>query len=175
MTVKTVVPETDPRLAVMVADPRVLPVATPFEPVTLLMEATAAFSEAQMTEAVRSCVEPSANVPVAFNCNVEPSPMLGLAGVTAMEDSALTVSTVEPVAPNVALIVLVPDATAVASPLDPEALLMVATALFDELQDTSVVRSRTEPSGKVPVAVNCWVAPATALGVAGVTEMDVGP
>ena len=68
----------------------------------------------------------SLNVPVAVNCCVNPGPIDGLAGVTAIDCStaAVTVSTVDPVtAPNAALIVLVPAATAVANPL----LVIVAT------------------------------------------------
>ena len=138
----------------MVVEPRALAVATPCEPEMLLIVATPVFNEAQVTEAVISCVEPSANVPVAASCNVEPSPMVGLSGVTAMDESAFAVRMVEPETPNVALMVVEPAATAVASPRDPETLLMVATPLFDVLQATNVVKSCTEPPGKAPVAVN---------------------
>jgi len=92
-----------------------------------------------------------------------------------MDVSAFTVRVVEPETPRVALMVAEPAVTAVAFPCEPEALLMVATALFEELQATSVVKSWTEPSENVPAAVNCWVEPTTALGPAGVTAMDEGP
>jgi hypothetical protein len=42
--------------------------------------------------------------------------------------------------PDVALIVADPAATELANPLEPAALLMVATAVFDELQVTVAVR-----------------------------------
>jgi len=69
--------------------------------------------------------------------------MLGLAGVTAMDTSVaeVTVSTVDPdIFPDVAVIVVEPAATEVASPLDPAALLMDATLPVDEFQVTAVVR-----------------------------------
>ena len=68
----------------------------------------------------------SVYVPVAVNCFVAPFAIDGFAGVTAIDCSAaaVTVSTVEPVTPpSVALMVLVPIATAVAKP----AALIVAT------------------------------------------------
>jgi hypothetical protein len=81
-----------------------------------------------------------------------------------------TVSTVLPLtAPSVAEIVVVPPATAVASP----AALMVATALLDEAQVTWLVRFWTLASEYVPVAVNCTVPPGVTVGFAGVTAIDV--
>ncbi len=175
MTDRGVDAETAPMVAVMVVEPMVFAVARPFEPEMLLTVATPLLSEDQVTEAVMSCVEASENVPVAESCSVEPSPMVGFEGVTAMDVSAFTVKVLEPETPRVALMVAEPAATAVALPREPEALLMVATALFDELQVTNVVKSWTKPSENVPVAVNCWVEPTTALGPAGVTVMDKGP
>jgi len=64
---------------------------------------------------------------------------VGLPGVTAMDCSvaAVTVSTVEPTTdPDVALIVLVPIATAVASPPAP----IVAVAVVPEAHVTALVR-----------------------------------
>ena len=43
--------------------------------------------------------------------------------------------------PDVALIVVEPEATAVANPFEPAALLIVATPVLDELQVTAVVMS----------------------------------
>jgi len=66
--------------------------------------------------------------------------MLGLVGVTAIEDSvaAATVRVVVPeTAPRVALIVVEPAATDVASPLEPAALLIVATGKVEEFHVTS--------------------------------------
>ena len=81
----------------------------------------------------------------------------------------VTVRVVFPeILPEVAVMVEVPAATAVARPL----LLTVAIDVFDELQVTWVVISWVVPSENVPVAVNCWVAPTDRLGLDGVTAMD---
>ncbi len=77
-----------------------------------------------------------------------------MAGVTAIETSMAgpTVRVVEPLTePDVAVIVVLPCATLVASP----ELLMVATAAVDELHVTVFVRFCVLPSVNVPVAVNC--------------------
>jgi hypothetical protein len=100
--------------------------------------------------------------------------MLELAGVTDMEDrvAEVTVRVVLPeISPEVAVMVAVPAATAVARPL----LLTVAADVFDELQVTCVVISRVVPSENVPVAANCWTTPAGMLGLAGVTATEMGP
>ena len=71
--------------------------------------------------------------------------------------------------PEVAVMVAVPLATAVAKPV---LLLIVATEL-DELQVTAdAAKTWFEPSEKFPLAVNCWVNPTNMLAVAGVTDMD---
>jgi hypothetical protein len=100
--------------------------------------------------------------------------MLALAGVTAMDvitggGAAVTVSIVVPlIAPSVAVIVVDPAATAVASP----AALMVAAAVEELAQVTEAVRFEVVPSLYVPVAVNCCVAPAAMDGEAGVIAME---
>ena len=67
-----------------------------------------------------------------------------------------TVNVVAPeMAPDVAMIVVLPGEAAMAFPLEPVVLLIVATDVSDELQVTDVVRSRVELSVYVPVAVNC--------------------
>jgi hypothetical protein len=78
--------------------------------------------------------------------------MEGMAGVTAIETSTagVIVRLVEPVTdPDVALTVVLPSATAVASPC----ALIVATVLSAVLQVEEVVRSRVLPSLYVPVAI----------------------
>ena len=81
--------------------------------------------------------------------------MIGLAGVTDMEDRAalVTVRVVLPVIlPEVAVMVAVPPPTGVARP----ALLMVAMEALDELQVTDAVISLViVPPEELPVAVNC--------------------
>jgi hypothetical protein len=60
------------------------------------------------------------------------------------------------VAGSVAVIVMGPPTVkAVASPLKPAALLMVATAVFEDVQVTDDVRSCVGPTVYVPVAINC--------------------
>ena len=90
-----------------------------------------------------------------------PTLTLGLAEVTSMlvnvDDD--TVSPVEPVLLTpasviAALIVVEPALMGVNSPLEPAALLMVATALPADFHVTWVVRSWVDASEKVPVAVN---------------------
>ena len=83
-----------------------------------------------------------------MNCWVVPLAMLGVGGVISMNMSGASgmVSDVVPeMLPDVAVIVVEPAATAVASPLDPAALLMVATPP-DELQVTAPVTSCVVPS-----------------------------
>jgi len=77
-------------------------------------------------------------MPVAVNCWVFPAAMLGLAGVTDMDDkvAAVTVRVAVPVFPlKVAVMVAVPAATAAASPLLP----IATTDEVDEFQVTWVV------------------------------------
>ena len=84
-----------------------------------------------------------------MNCLVVPVAMLGLAGVTAMETSvvAVMVRVVEPeMLPDVARIVVDPAAADLARPLEPAALLIVATAVLEELQVADAVRFCVEPS-----------------------------
>jgi hypothetical protein len=131
--------------------------------------------ELQVTEAVRSAVELSEYVPIAVNCWVAPTALLEFAGVTAIEvragaPGAVTVSAVFPeTAPDEAVIVVEPAATAVDMPPDE----IVAIDVLDELQVTDDVRFTAELSEYVPMAVNCWVAPMTLLVLAGVTAIDV--
>ena len=88
-----------------------------------MIVATVVVAEPTSPLAVRFCVLLSLYVPVAVNCCVGPLAIDGFAGVTAIDCSvaAVTVSTVEPtsLAPDVALIVLVPTATPVARPVPP--------------------------------------------------------
>ena len=81
----------------------------------------------------------------------------------------MTVRTVEPLtSPNVALMLLVPAATPWARPV----VLMVAIERSSpEAQLTEPVITAVELSEYVPVATNCWFAPATIDGLAGVTAM----
>ena len=75
---------------------------------------------------------------MAVNCWMAPAGMLGLAGVTDMEErvAEVAVRVVLPeIIPELAVMVALPAATAVARPV----LLTIATEVFDELQVTCVV------------------------------------
>ena len=56
---------------------------------------------------------------------------------------------------SVAVMLVVPAATALARPIVPDALVIVATPGLDELQKTNVVMSSTVPGVNISVAVNC--------------------
>ena len=87
VTLSVVVPDmlVDGSIAVIVVGP-VLPlfgdVANPFDPFALLIVEIDVSDELHVTDAVRSWFVLSVNMPVALNCFVVPSAMLGLVGVT---------------------------------------------------------------------------------------------
>lgn len=141
VTVSVVELDTAPDAAVISDEPGATPVATP----AALIVANAGVAELHVTAAVKFCVEPSVNVPVAVNACVSPAAIDGFAGVTATDTSvgAVTVSTVEPdTFPKTAEIVEVPALSAVASP----ALLIEATAGVPDAQATLPVIFAVLPS-----------------------------
>jgi hypothetical protein len=175
VTAKTVLPLTSPLEADKVVLPPPAAVARPFEPAALLTVATAVLEEDQVTWSVRSWVELSVKTPVAVNCCVNPLAMLGIAGDTSMDASvaSVTVKFVLPFTPPfVAVTVVLPMPAAVARPFELASLLTVATASSDEAQVTCPVMSWVELSVKTPVAVNCVLVPAAAVGTLGVTSID---
>jgi len=145
-------------VAVIVVVPVATGVALPKLPAVLLMVATDVADEFQVAEVVRSWVVLSEKVPVTVNCWFVPVAMLGFVGETVRDTSVADVTVrvvVTETLPDVAVMVAVPVAMAVALPLLPVVLLMVATDEADELQITKVVRSWVVLSEKVPVALNC--------------------
>src|SRR5208282_2853824 len=111
-------------------------VPTPVARPLLLIVATDVFDELHVTGLVIVCVPPPTYVPVAVNCSVVPPLIVGALGVTAIEDSAGTVTVVLPLIPlSAAAIVVEPAFTAVTTPV----LLTVATAVFEEVQVVCVV------------------------------------
>ena len=119
VTVSVVDPLTPPTLAVMFALPTPAPLATPGVGPPVLIVLTPGVSELHSTVLVIFCVLPSVYVPVAVKARVVPSGMTGTAGVTAIETSTagLTVTVVEPlIMPNVAVTVVLPNATLLATP-----------------------------------------------------------
>jgi len=174
VAVLEVIPE---KFALIVVVPSERDVARPFEPDVLLTVATPICDELQVTEDVISCVVLSVNVPVAINCWVFPRAMLLFIGVTAIDTKTaeVTVSVAEgDVTPEIsALIIVEPTARDVASPFEFDALLIMATTLFDESQVANVVKSCTRvPSARVPEAVNCCAVPLAMLVLVGDTKMD---
>lgn len=51
-------------------------------------------------------------------------------------------------------------------------LSIVATAVFEDVQVTALVKSTVVPSWRSPIASNCCVCPAEIEGLVGVTEME---
>ena len=101
--------------------------------------------------------------------------MVGLFGFTKIDASTtgVTVSAAEPDTPSeAAVIVVVPVETEAASPLEPIALLTVATVVDDELQIADIVTFCVVLSEKDPVAVNCSVMLLAMLASIGVTASD---
>jgi hypothetical protein len=156
-----------PLLAVIVDVPALTAVARP----AVLIVATPVVPDVHVA-LLSTCVELSLNVPVAVNGCVAPLRIDGVAGVTAIDTSVavdeVTVSCVEPLmVPLLAVIVDVPAPTAVARP----AVLIVATVAVPDAH-VALLSTCVELSLKVPVAVNCCVAPLRTDGVAGVTAID---
>ena len=83
VTVITVFPETDPLVAVMMGVPAATAVARPLVLTTVAMTVS---DDDHVTDAVMSALEPLEYVPVAVNCWVAAIVMLGVAGVTAIEE-----------------------------------------------------------------------------------------
>jgi len=159
-----------PDAAETVADPTPTPRARPAFPFALIAT-SAELLELHCTDAVKSCCDPSVNVPVAASCAVKPTGMEAVAGDTASDTSAaaVTVRLALPLTPeSVAVIVADPAALVVAIP-DAD---IVAAAVFDELQLAAPVRSFVEPSLYCPVAVNCCPSPAAIDAAPGATWID---
>ncbi len=165
-TLSVAVPLIKPDVAVIMAVPTPSPLATP----PLAMLATVE-DEVQVTELVRSCALPSLYVPVAANCWLVPLAIDALPGLTDNDTNtgAVTAKLAEPViVPEVAVIVVLPGITLVASPL-----LTVAIVAAEDVQVAVLVRFCVVPLLYVPVAVNCCFSPAGIDGDAGVTAIDV--
>jgi hypothetical protein len=139
------VPVEDPIAAEIVVVPTLSAVARPLT----VIEATLEADDFQVTTPVMFCVVPSENVPTAVNCWATPSAIFAFVGETAIEDTVadVTVRVAEPeIEPDVAEIVVLPADSAWASPCSAVALLMLATAVFDEFHATLAVRFWVLPS-----------------------------
>lgn len=110
---------------------------------------------------------------MAVNCCVAPAIRAAVAGDTAIEAIVLAVAVTVRLAvavtpPAVTVMVVVPAATAVASPV----ALTVATVGFDEVQVAPWATALLFPSLKTALARSCWVAPTEMEAVGGVTVID---
>jgi hypothetical protein len=132
-TVTPVDPETLPEVAVIVAPPTDNALASP----PAAMPNTDGMFELQAADAVRSCVLPSLNVPVAVYCCVVPLAIVAFAGVTEIDTrvDCPTVNCPDPeTAPTLAEIVAVPLPALVTSPALPTPFPTTPTPLVDEFQ-----------------------------------------
>jgi hypothetical protein len=149
-----------------------LPVARPLLVVTV---AILVADEVQAERFETSWVVPSEKFPVAVNCCCVPTSIDGVAGVTVIElsDAFVTVSEAVPdTLPELAVIVVIPPATPVASPFVPPVLLMVATVVEEELHVTELVRFWVLWSLNVPLAMNWDVVLGAMEGAVVVTAIE---
>lgn len=168
VTLRLAEPVIEPEVATTLAVPLACPVTMP----EALTFTTPAGDTLQTTAFVKSCVLPSVNVPIADNCSLAPVAMDELAGITASETRAadVTARLAEPLnPPKVAVMLVVPTATLLATPAE----VMVATDVADDVQLTELVRSRLLPSLYLPVAVNCCPRPNATDALAGETWIAV--
>ena len=88
VTINIASPVTPLKLAVMGESPVARALARP----VVEMVATEGVADAQVTWLVRISVELSEKVPVAVNCSLAPMAMLGLAGVTVIDEESVRAS-----------------------------------------------------------------------------------
>jgi len=149
-----------------------------FSAFPLLLMGIFTFVEDQLTDVVKSCVLSSVKVPVAVNCSVFIPLERAIkteAGATVMDFNATgviaKVALFEIIPEKLAVMVVVPSAWDVASPFEPDVLLIVATPVSEEFQVTNDVRSCVMLPVNVPMAMNCWVFPRAMLGFTGDTAI----
>lgn len=83
-TVSVAVPETEPSVAVILAEPATRAVAKPWLPLAFETCATLMSLDDQVAWVVRSTAEPLLYAPVAVNCWVRPALTVAVAGATVM-------------------------------------------------------------------------------------------
>jgi len=165
-------PLTGPSAAEMIVEPIGIPVATPVVGPT---DVTDGLAEVQIAELVTFAVVPSEYVPVAFSCVLSPTPANAGFGVIASVSRAAGVTTnvaLPDMAPEVAVIILEPTPTDVASP---EVAVTVATLGVSETQLTLLVKLAVLVSETCPVAVSCSVTPSGIVELIGVRVIDDRP
>ncbi len=125
-------------VAVIVVLPIAALVARPLLPEALLMLATLLAEEDQVTALVMSCTVASVYVPIAVKLWVSPSAKDRLVGVTSIETSVAGVTSKlvlaeTPESTCVAVIVVVPTLSELASPREPLSWLTVATPSTEDV------------------------------------------
>jgi hypothetical protein len=152
----------------MLVPPLLTPVAMPLA----LTVATAALLELQVTEPEMSPMVVSEKVPLAVNVKVAPRTMMAASGVSAMLETVavvtVTLSTGEVIPFKDAVMVVVPGATGVTTPV-PAAT--VAVAGLADVQTTELVMSADVPLANSPKAVRCAGVPNVISADAGVIVM----
>jgi len=169
-TVTTAVPESSAAVssAVIVTAPEDATAVT--RPVDDTV-AVAVLEDDHITESVKFTVVVSANVPVAVSCFVSPFASEAVNGDTVTDTSGNTVITAvqgRSDSESLAVIVTTPAALVVTRPV----FETVASAVSEDDHVTESVMVCVPPSVKLPVAVSCWVLPASTLAVAGETVID---
>jgi hypothetical protein len=136
ITVTLVEPQMEPTHATAVTEPTATPVPLPRVLESLETVAMASLEELQAELPVRSCVLPSANVPVAVNCWVPPTVSVGLEGERAIETSDGPVVSVNdtpllasPYAVTTTLPVVVPDGTVALTSVSLQLVAVATTPL----------------------------------------------
>ena len=153
--------------------PTLRPVTSPWLPEALLTCAIAPLPDVQVTCVVRSWVVSSLKLPVAVSCTVVPLAIEG-SGNTVIETKVAEVTVIvpEPCRPwKEAVMVAVPTAAPVTSPLVGDVLLTVATPL--EAQVASLVQSWVVPSLRLQVAVSWTVVPLAIVATGTVMVMEL--
>ena len=161
------------------AEITVVPVPTEVAIPVAAMVAVPGVAEAQVTWVVSTCVELSANVPVATKVAVAPLAIDGVVVVTAidMRGAAVTLSVVMPtmaVAP-VPLVAEMTDVPTAAPDARPAAVIEAVAAVADAqvtIAEMSCVVMTFAASLNVPVATNCCVVPFAIVGAPGVTAIE---
>ena len=134
-----------PEAAVILVEPAFLSACTvPCVGVVLLMVAIVVSDEFQVTVAVTSLVLPSSYVPLAVKnvdvfCAIDA--ITGLMAIETRTGTGTVKVAVPVIAPDLAVMVVIPGATLVVNP----AALMVAIVVFEELQITEAVKSWLGP------------------------------
>ncbi len=167
---------TPPSSQVIAAEPLISPVAMFSSSDTMVGS-----EDDQVATVSTGCVVPSLNAATASNSRFEFTVRLAVAGVTVIFDSVaeLTFSGTDPVAVappnvNVAEIVAVapPGNSAVATPMLPHVLLMVATPGLLLAHTTSCVMFCVLASLKVPMAVKGCTVSGAIVTLEGPTTID---